>query len=200
MDRGRTPGTADVVAQPLTRWGTTHHGDTPVEVGHVERPAPTLDGVTDIKALINAIDAEHDGSFTIDLDWDVRDSGKGLRKPAWWGNAPTRTQLSKWVVSGLPAPLRPSIRFHHLEFHYSPSGTGAHLRGRAQMREQTKNAPWIALEARDTFHLRRILGDDPARLYYDVCRQDPQGWLSTMNRYAERGDDGRVVWKWKISR
>lgn len=164
----------------------------------MERPAPALGGVTDIKALINAIDAEHDGSFTIDLDWDVRDSGKGLRKPAWWGNAPTRPQLSAWTKTGLPVPLRPSIRFHHLEFHYSPSGAGAHLRGRAQMRDGAK--AFITLNARDTFHLRRILGDDPARLYYDVCRQDPQGWLSTMNRYAVRGADGRVMWKWKVSR
>lgn len=171
--------------------GKTPFGDGTRPLYH--RTVPERDIIADLRKMERDLDAPHDGSFTVDGDLDPT-SASSL-KPSWWGREPTNKELRAWVGEmlkrgGVHAPLS----FRDLTFRYSASGKGYHLKGWAYIREEP-GAPLEGLTAGNTFTLRRHLGDDPARLYYDHQRGDPQGWLADSNRYQD--EEHAKAWGWR---
>ena len=198
MERGRATETSRELAKPIDRWGKTLAGDLPMEIGQKTPIWRSTDGIPDLRALIRTIEYEHNGSFTVDLDFDPTKGGGGLSKPSWYHREPTRNELMLWIHRTLGDRLMSHLKLSRLEFRYSASGDGCHLRGFARTRDGPRDE-WRPLDGSDTFFLRFKLGDDRARLFYDIERSDPQGWLSTINRHSDTGADGVVTWKWKES-
>ena len=140
---------------------------------------------------------EHDGSFTLDLDYDPTHGHS--QRPAWWGRVPTPAELSSYLRSRLGGKqVNSHVSFRGLAWRYSASGQGAHVMGWARMRETLKH-DWVPLNAGNTLRLRYRLGDDPKRLYFDAQRGDFQGWLSTANRDQVRDAAGNPTgeYEWR---
>lgn len=139
------------------------------------------------------LDEPHDGTFTVDGDFDPRNEAN--RRPAWWGSTPTPAQVRSMFIGPLMAKWGAGrlghVHFSELAFRVSPSGSGYHLKGKCIVDTDQGTEP---ATKGNTFILRRLLGDDPARLYYDRLRGDARGWLSDANNYHDRVTG---IWQFK---